>query len=102
MKNGFSKYTVYAGTNDLNGCVFIEVSHSADRREMYYDCPGNEQIKLPPSSGIGKGTARVDRDRLCTTWVDIYPGWEQCAEVYRIGENRYEQLNGTRKFYMLK
>ena len=86
----------------LSGCVFIVVSHSADRREMYYDCPGNEQIKLPPSSGIGKGIARVDGDRLCTTWVDIYPGWEQCAEVYRIGENRYEQLNETTKFYMLK
>ena len=102
LEQWLSKYTVYAGTNDLNGCVFMVVSHSADRREAYYNCPSNERIESAPFAGTGKGTARVDGDRLCETWVDLYPGWEQCAAVYRIGENRYEQLNGTKKFYMLK
>lgn len=102
LEKWLSKYSVYAGTNDLNGCVFIVVSHSADRREIYFDCPGNVSIGSKPYSGIGKGTARVDGDRLCETWMNVYPGWETCEEVYQLGENRYDQLNGTKKFYKLK
>ena len=102
LEKWLSKYTVYAGTNELNGCVFIIVSYSADRRVQFFDCPGNEKIKYPSSSGIGNGSARIDGDRLCETWADIYPGWEQCEEVYRIGKNQYEQLKGTKKLFLLK
>ena len=38
-----SKYTVYAGTNELNGCVFNIVSYSAHRRVQFYDCLGNDK-----------------------------------------------------------
>lgn len=70
LEKWLSKYTVYAGTNELNGCVFIIVSYSADRRVQFFDCPGNEKVKYPPSSGIGNGSARIDGDRLCETWAD--------------------------------
>ena len=93
LEQWLSSYHSYAGTNEENGCVFIVVSHSADRRIQYYDCPFG--------AGIGKGTARVDGDKMCTKW-DYGAMLERCSEVYRLGEDRYEQNDGAIKYYKLK
>ena len=93
LEQWLSTYHSYAGTDDKSNCVFIVINHSADRRVQYYDCP--------TLSGIGKGTARVVGDKMCTKW-DYGTMMEKCSEVYRIGENRYEKNNGMVKFYKLK
>ena len=93
LQQWISKYYVVAGTNDSNGCVFITINHSPQRREHYYDCQDR--------SGTGKGTARVDGDRLCVKW-DCWDNEEHCHEVFQIGENQYETLNGAVKYYKLK
>jgi len=87
LQGWFRTGHVVAGINEGNGCAFIVVNQSLDVRRQYYDCP---------LGGFGaataKGTARIDGDRLCSTWD--YSVGEICAEVYRIGENRYETRGG--------
>jgi hypothetical protein len=95
LEQWLSKYWVYAGTNDDYGCVFLIVSHSATKRDQYFDCP-----HAFFGSGTDKGTARVDGSRLCTKW-NTRPD-EVCHEVYRIGEKRYQFGTGATKFYILK
>ena len=92
IQSWLSRYWALAGTNDSNGCVFLVISHSADKREQYFNCP--------TGAGTGTGTARVDGDRLCSKWS--YSNMtESCSDIYRIGENRYE-TGGAVKFYNLK
>lgn len=93
LQEWLSRYWVLAGTNDGNGCAFFVVSHSADNREQHYHCPNS-------GAGTGKGTARVDGDRLCSRWS--YSNMvESCNEIYRVGENRYE-TGGAIRFYNLR
>lgn len=75
-------YEVIAGTSNQDGYIYMVVAYSNGTREVYW----NDGIK----SGTDKGTHRIVGDQICVTWQNSFKGKEQCFEVFKIGESKYE------------
>jgi hypothetical protein len=75
-------YEVIAGTSNQDGYNYMVVAYSNGTREVYW----NDGIK----SGTDKGTHRIVGDQICVTWQNSFEGKEQCFEVFKIGESKYE------------
>ncbi|MFT5730789.1 MAG: hypothetical protein ACI8PB_004979 [Desulforhopalus sp.] len=88
-------YEVIAGTSSQSEYNYMVVAYSNGTREVYW----NDGIK----SGTDKGTHRIEGDQICVTWKNSFEGKEQCFDVFKIGESKYESLsNGKLAFTYYK
>ena len=88
-------YEVIAGTSNEAGYNYMVAAYSNGTREVYW----NDGIK----SGTDKGTHRIVGDQICVTWQNSFEGKEQCFEVFKIGESKYESWSkGTLAFTYYK
>ena len=86
-------YEVIAGTSPQYN--YMVVAYSNGTREVYW----NDGVK----SGTDKGTHRIEGDQICVTWQNSFEGKEQCFEVFKIGESKYESWsNGKPAFTYYK
>ena len=86
-----SDYEVLAGISHEGGYNFMVVVYSNGTREVYW----NDGIK----SDTDTGTHRLAGDKICVTWQNFFEGKEQCFEVYKIGEEKYESWNNGKLAY---
>jgi len=88
-------YEVIAGTSNEAKFYYMVVVYSNGTREVYW----NDGLK----SGTDKGTHRIEGDQICVTWQNSFEGKEQCFEVFKIGESKYESWsNGKLAFTYYK
>ena len=88
-------YEVIAGTSSQPEYNYMVVVYSNGTREVYW----NDGLK----SGTDKGTHRIEGDQICVTWQNSFEGKEQCFEVFKIGESKYESWsNGKLAFSYYK
>ncbi|MBF0289219.1 MAG: hypothetical protein HQM14_15480 [SAR324 cluster bacterium] len=78
-------YEVIAGTSNQGKYNYMVVVYSNGTRELYW----NDGIK----SGTDKGTHRIEGDQICVTWQNSFEGKEQCFDVFKVGESKYESLS---------
>lgn len=93
-----SEYYATAGLNPTNGCVWMVVNFGGGAKEQFWHCRAW-------GSGSSKGTAQVVGDQLCNKWEKINSGQEQCWEIYRIDETKYEAWRDGKfqmSYYRLK
>jgi len=78
------KYAVFAGYNPRLHCAWMNVFFLADEKiRQSWDCWGM-------GSGTTWGKWRVVGDKRCIKWDDPNRPYEDCVEIYRIGEEKYE------------
>jgi len=88
-------YEVIAGTSSQAEYNYMVVAYSNGTREVYW----NDGIK----SGTDKGSHIIVGDQICVTWQNSFEGKEQCFEVFKIGESKYESWsNGKLAFTYYK
>jgi hypothetical protein len=88
-------YEVIAGTSNQAEYNYMVVAYSNGTREVYW----NDGLK----SGTDKGTHRIGGDQICVTWQNSFEGKEQCFDVFKIGESKYESwTNGKLAFTYYK
>jgi hypothetical protein len=77
------KHAVFAGYNPKNGCAWMNVFFLADAKiRQSWDCLG--------MAGTTMGKWRLVGDKRCIKWDDPTRPNEECVEIYRIGEEKYE------------
>ena len=81
-------YEVIAGTSNEAEFNYMVVAYSNGTREVYW----NDGLK----SGTDKGTHRIEGDQICVTWQNSFEGKEQCFEVFKIGESKYESWSNSK------
>ena len=84
-------YEVIAGTSSQPEYNYMVVVYSNGTREVYW----NDGLK----SGTDKGTHRIEGDQICVTCQNSFEGKEQCFEVFKIGESKYESWNNVKLAY---
>lgn len=88
-------YEVIAGISHFASFNYMVVAYSNGTREVYW----NDGLK----SGTDTGTHRFEGDQICVSWENSFEGKEQCFDVYKIGESKYEAWrNGERAFTYYK
>lgn len=97
LKERESQYAVFAGINHRTNSVWIIITPSSGKRELYFRSLGEPGLSMSLT-----GIARVDGDQVCTKYTRPT---EKCYETYRIGEDRFEArlYGGTDStYYKLK
>lgn len=88
-------YEVIAGTSNQAEYNYMVVAYSNGTREVYW----NDGLK----SGTDKGTHRIEGDQICVTWQNSFEGKEQCFDVFKMSESKYESWsNGKLAFTYYK
>ena len=90
-----SGYSAFATVNHELGCVSLIVTHSATRRDQYWDCV--------TTKGVWNGSARVDANQLCSKWEGLGADrQERCTDVIRTANERYELFEGIVELIRIK
>lgn len=77
------EYAVFAGYNPNNNCAWMNVFFLTDEKiRQTWDCW--------VVTGTAWGTWRLVGDKRCIKWDDPNRPNEECVEIYRIGEAKYE------------
>lgn len=88
-------YEVIAGTSSQPEFNYMVVAYANGTREVYW----NDGV----NSGRDRGSHRIENDQICVTWQNSFEGKEQCFEVFKIGEAKYESVsNGKLVFTYYK
>jgi hypothetical protein len=61
--------------------------------ELVRDGNGKQEITLESDGTIDRGTYRLDRNRVCDTWQQLWDGEERCAAYMQKPDGTYEAIN---------
>ena len=84
VKESYTGLSIWAGFAPAYGVGYLVACRPDGTREIYWHNGAQ-------SGGAG-GTHRVDGDKVCVTYN--HKGYEECYEVYQVGENRFESVLG--------